>query len=117
MYFLRQKLHICTEPLFDNSHRCNNDLQGALRSTGLWSTFLVMMILWSVSYGPFHSAAWWRKVQEHGEEYMAKVDSSDALFQAMLPRIASDSHTYSTLILERAPDLLFISPCIPQRNS
>lgn len=82
---------------FDVFHRIWNDLKAALLMTGLWDIVLLMCLVFSVNYGPFEGAAFWRQAQDACESWKKHHGADCPLFRALLPRIAKDRGTSDRL--------------------
>ena len=82
---------------FDVFYRTWNDLKAALLMTGLWGIVLLMCLVFSVNYGPFEGAGFWRQAQYACESWKEHHGADCPLFRALLPRIAKDRGTSDKL--------------------
>ena len=75
----------------DPFHREWSDTQLALQRSKLWWLALLTTIVYSMSYGPWESNAWFQKTKEVAQAYWDKASPADLLFQALYERICSDT--------------------------
>eukprot|EP00974_Lingulodinium_polyedra_P108104 10464124-Lingulodinium_polyedra.AAC.1 len=62
--------------LKDIYHREWNDVQGAIRASGLWYAILLTSVTFNLCFGPWEGAAWMEKVAGMAKEYCAKESCS-----------------------------------------
>lgn len=75
---------------FDVFHRVWNDLKASLVQAGLWDIVLLLCLVFSMNYGPFEGAAFWRQAQDSCESWKRNHGVDCPLFRSLLPRIAKD---------------------------
>ena len=74
----------------DPSHRVSNDLKEGIASAGLWSALLLWGIPFSVNFGPYQGASWFRQVQDAARAYADSAHTDCPLLNQLLPRIAKE---------------------------
>ena len=74
----------------DASHRVWNDVEGAIRSEGLWSTCLLGIVLLNMDVGPWASAKWYTESQQALGEYLSVADTTCPIFQGLKSAIARE---------------------------
>ena len=62
--FLRNKLRLLMEPIFDPSHRVSNDHLLGIKAAGYFPILLAMKLCYCLNYGPWDGAKWWRDAQQ-----------------------------------------------------
>ena len=87
-YYLMYAKGLNIALLHDPSHRCNNDLLGAVRSSNLWPVLRAKSLSWNVHYGPWNTGAHWAKVIDAAKERAHRLGGDDPILQMLLPRIA-----------------------------
>ena len=89
--FMRNKLRLLVEPLFDPSHRVSNDLLLGIKISGMFPVLLAMKLCYSLNYGPWDGAKWWRTAQQSLRDALGNFkDDLKPLWISLLPYIAKD---------------------------
>eukprot|EP00974_Lingulodinium_polyedra_P125370 11194248-Lingulodinium_polyedra.AAC.1 len=86
MYYLKARV-VLVKDVF---HREWNDIQGAIKSSGLWWVILLTGVTYNLCYGPWEGSAWFQKMRGGAEELFAKQRARDPLFQALYSQLCRD---------------------------
>lgn len=75
----------------DPCHLVWTDIQGAVKSAGLWTTFLEISAVCSFKAGPWRKAAFFHSMRDCGLDYLDSVPpDGDDLLKFLYPSIAAD---------------------------
>ena len=89
--YMRNKLRILMEPLFDPSHRVTRDLILAVNMCDLMPLLLLMKLIYTFSYGPWDGGKWWQSAFQFARANIRDLKADVAgLWNKLLPRIAVD---------------------------
>lgn len=89
--FLRGRLRLYMEPLYDPSHRVSNDLMWSIRASGFFPLLLAMKLCYSLNYGPWDGAKWWQEAKQPLSDSLKHFKAEiHPLYDALLPAIAHD---------------------------
>ena len=84
---------ICVVVFPDVSHRLWNDVQGALKASGLWGMTLMLQLVYNLDHGPWNSAEWLSKLKMGVQLYMKSTKLQDCpLFNMLLQDIVEDKN-------------------------
>lgn len=84
---------ICVVVFPDVSHRLWNDVQGALKASGLWGMTLMLQLVYNLDHGPWNSAEWLSKLKMGVQLYMKSTKPQDCpLFNMLLQDIVEDKN-------------------------
>lgn len=88
---LRKQLKILMEPLYDPSHRVSNDILMGANVAG-FPVLLAMKLCYSLNYGPWDGAKWWRAAQESLRDALANFSPElQPLWASLLQHVAQSS--------------------------
>ena len=89
--YMRNKLRILMEPLFDPSHRVTRDLIPAVNMCDLMPLLLLMKLIYTFNYGPWDGGKWWQSAIQFARANIRDLKADVAgLRNKLLPRIAVD---------------------------
>jgi hypothetical protein len=89
--FMKHVLGLQVQEVYDASHRAHNDVKLGFFRAGVYSVVLMTAVPFSIYYGPWQDAAWWRQAQGAAAEFVKQADPlTDPLFLAFLPAIARE---------------------------
>ena len=94
--FMQGDLHLRLLWFRDPSHRYANDWKLALKHADLWPFVLERLHCMNVLHGPWQEQGWWRKIQEGMEKHFKKSNRSNAVFLALVHKIADDKRNLLT---------------------
>ena len=100
--FMQGDLHLRLLWLRDPSHRYANDWKLAAKHADLWPFVYERLHCMNVLHGPWQEQAWWKKIQEGMAKHFKKSNRSNAVFLALVHKIAEDKR--NLLTAERGSD-------------
>lgn len=80
-------LHLAIEFVYDFAHRSNNDIMDALVKSGLWTVYLMSIVIFNISFGPYSSCAWFHSLGQSAQNFAARLTPDDPLVLRYWPRI------------------------------
>ena len=94
--FMQGDLHLRLLWFRDPSHRYANDWKLALKHADLWPFVLERLHCMNVLHGPWQEQGWWRKIQEGMVKHFKTSNRSNAVFLALVHKIADDKRNLLT---------------------
>lgn len=80
----------CTA-FWDYSHGAQNDWKGVVKEMGLWEMWILCMVTWNAGSGPLSDATRHHALSEAWSDCFEQwTPKTNALFQALVPRIVDD---------------------------
>jgi hypothetical protein len=89
-WFLLNELRLNLVAMPDPSHRLSNDALMAVRQSGLWAHFLLMVPIYNFAFGPFQGCAWHEQGVAAMRELRHLMRPDDTLFLSLASHIAAD---------------------------
>ena len=92
-FYLTTKMGALATFTADPPHMFWTDVQGAVKASGLWTTYLEVSLVCSAKGGPWHGCAWLNTMEEAAADYFKNVDlQNDLLFQELFVGICENLH-------------------------
>ena len=98
---------------FDCLHRVINDMQLALKASGLWALIQELLHVLNINHAPWVSRAFFKELQEAFNTFMDTATPDHDVFQALLERLARDKGMASQDTMDQAKckELLELAAC------
>ena len=98
-YALRRKFNLAQEQPMETSHRCQNDLLGALKAGGpFWEAISLFYVVSKVNYGPYEGAAFLQILNEVSAKFKQQVARDSVAFTAFLSGMAYDKNLPADIV-------------------
>jgi hypothetical protein len=95
--FLADHCGLTIEFIFDFAHRSTNDMVDTLVKCGLWTIYLMAIVIFNISFGPYGSCAWFQQLVHTAQKMRNALTPNDPLVLRYWPRILVErGHHYST---------------------
>ena len=90
MYYVLYKLKLRAILKFDIFHREHNDVSGAVKASGMWSSCILSGMVHNVNYGPWEGHKWFRQLLTGAQAYFSLAGPDDPLFKMLMSFVARD---------------------------
>eukprot|EP00971_Amphidinium_carterae_P184397 3660748-Amphidinium_carterae.1 len=84
-------------------HRQWNDINLALRDSGMYGTYLLTLVAMNAWFGPWMSKAWFMEAVHKLEEVIAYSGADDPLFERLWPEMRRDLAGSTTTLTKSFP--------------